>query len=492
MYKNFTTLWALSGLLLFSGSLFSQSPGGISRNSLWLKGNFFKDSTLASTLNFNPATLLDGVNPGIKFPGTIDDLSKSTIFTVFQQPDISQNNLVWELSDGNGDVGLSTRQLSSMSQKINLAFADSLADFFKSGPQSIISTYIRRERAQDDANAGNHDAVIQFGRLNSSNQSEQAQGLIAEFIVYETILKDKDIARIETYLGLKYGITLQRNYLNSAGQTIWNRKEAKPYSNNIAGIGRDDQSGLYQKQSTSSSGTDQMIIGVNNIVRLNSNNTGQINDKDYLIWGDNDSPFNLEENKNNKPRDGNILLSEKKWLMKSSGTSVNTITTQLKINIKTLLSSDVSNQNVYLVIDRTGTGNFNLKECSYFMPDNITDEGIASFSGINWDTDRSGEDVFTFGVNRKPENVDESGKIISFNVYPNPVTNGNYQVAVTLDKPAEITMQIYDNHLRLIESRKLNGQSNYRLSGHLNVPAGVYIVKLLTPGNVYSKILILQ
>jgi hypothetical protein len=498
MYKNFARLWVLFGLLLFSGSLFSQSPGGISRTSLWLKGNFFEDTTLARNLNFNPATLLDEVSPGIKFPGTIDDLRRSTIFTVFQQPDISQDKMVWELSDGHVDVKLSSRQLASMSQKTHLAFADSLPDLFTSGSQSIISTYIRRERAQDDANAGSQDAVLEFGRLNKSKQPDQAQalpeqGLIAEFIVYRTILKDKDIARIETYLGLKYGITLQRNYISSDGETIWNRKEAKTYSNNIAGIGRDDQSGLYQKQSTSSSGTDQMIIGVNKIVKLNSLNTGLINDNDYLIWGDNGSPFKLEQNKNNKPRDVIILLSEKKWLMKSAGISANRLTTQLKINIKTLLSPGVSNHDVHLIIDRSGTGNFNIKDCSYFLPDNISDEGIASFSGINWDTDRSGKDVFTFGVtHRKHENIVESGKILSFQVYPNPVTNGNYQVAITLDKPAEVTMQIYDNQLRLVESRTVNGQSSYHLSGHVNGAKGAYIVKLLTPGNIYSKILIVQ
>ena len=493
MYKNFTTLWTLFGLLLFSGSLYSQSPGGISRNSLWLKGIFFQDSTMARTLNFNPATLLEKGSAGIKFPGTIDDLRKSTIFTVYQQPEISEDKQVWEISDGKGDLKLSSRQLSSISQKSNLAFADSLSDFFKSGSQSIISTYIRREKFQEDENAGSKDVLIRFGRLNTSNQPDQAPGLIAEFIVYETILKDKDIARIETYLGLKYGITLQRNYLNSDGETIWNRKDAQLYSNNIAGIGRDDQSCLYQKQGTSASGTDQLTIGVNNIVRLNSDNTGQIVDKDYLVWGDNARPFDLEQNK--KPRDGGVRLLEKKWLMKSSGITAHKLTTQLKVNAAALQSDDLSNQNIYLVIDRSGTGNFNLKDCAYFLPDNISEDGIASFSAINWDSDRSGKDVFTFGVNNRKEtenSVVESGKILSFNVFPNPVTNGNYQVAVTLDKPGEITMQIYDNQLRLIESRKMNGQSTYRFTGRVNGSAGVYIVKLLTPGNIYSKIMIVQ
>jgi hypothetical protein len=483
----------LAGLFLFSGNLYSQAPGGISHHSLWLKGNFFADSTLSLTMNFNPATVLDKPNTGIKFPGTIDDLRKSTIFTVFQQPDISQNNLVWHLSDGNGDLKFTAHQLSSLSQKMNLAFADSMPDLFKSGFQSIISTYIRREKAQEDAEAGNKDVMIQFGGLNTSNQPEQSQGLIAEFIVYETILKDKDIARIESYLGLKYGITLQRNYVNSTGQTIWDRKESRLYLNNIAGIGRDDLSGLYQKQGTSSSGDEQMVIGVSHIASLNTKNTGLINDQDFLIWGDNGSPFSLE--KKNKPRDGNILLSEKRWVMKNTGISANSITTQLRIDLSTLLKSDSTYQNVYLVIDRSGTGNFNINNCAYFLPDTISDEGLASFSGIKWDTDNSGKDIFTFGISqgKKPENAaDVYGKILSFNVYPNPVTNGNYKVAITMDKPAEIIMQIYDSNLRLIDSQKMSGQSNYLISGHLKSAAGVYIVKLITPGNIYSKLLIVQ
>jgi len=492
MYKKFTAQPALLALLFLSGSLYSQSPGGIARQSLWLKGNFFADSTQTRTMNFNPATMLGVSSEGVKFPGTIDDLRRATIFTVFKNTDINQDNPVWQLSDGSGDLKFTTRQVSSNSQKTNMVYGDSLADFLQPGPQSLLSTYIRRERAQDDASANNKEVLIQFGQSTASAQPEKSQGLIAEFIVYETILKDKDIARIETYLALKYGITLQRNYINSGGETVWNRKEAKLYSNNIAGIGRDDQSALYQKQGTSSSSPDQLTIGVSQISPLNSTNTGVMNDRDYLIWGDNARSFRFDEQ--SKPTEGDVLLSEKKWLMESAGESVHAVSTQLNINTKSLLPAGVSGSNFYLVIDRSGTGDFKLRDCSYILPDLIADDGTASFSGVKWDTDRSGKDVFTFGVNRKlPDNaLDGSGKMLSFQVYPNPITNGNYRVAVTLEKPAEVNMLIYDDHLRLVESRKMSGQSDYLFSGNLRAASGVYVIKLVANGKEYSKILVLQ
>lgn len=491
MYQKFTAQGMLCALLFVSGSVFSQSPGGIARHSVWLQGNFFADSLQTQTLNFNPVTTLQNNKQTFNFPGTVDDLRKSTIFTVFQHPDLMQNKPVWQMSDGNGDIQLTTKAVSSISQETNMVFGDSLAGLFQPGkPPTVISTYIRRERASDADGGDNKGINIQFGPPAVGGHAVPAQGVIAELIVYETILKDKDIARIETYLGLKYGITLQRNYVNSGGQTIWNRKEDKLYSNNIAGIGRDDQLALYQKQGTSSSATDQLIIGVNQIAAANSANTGEINDGDYLIWGDNALPFKFDPK--SQPTDVGVLLSDKKWLMESAGASAESLLTGLSINTKSLQPFDLSGVNFYLVIDRSGTGDFKPQDCSYVLPDQIDEAGTARFSGIKWDTDRSGKDVFTFGFNRKlPENMVD-GNIRSFHVYPNPVTTGNYQVTVTLDQPGEVNMMIYDDHLHLVETRKASGQSDYMFTGHISKAAGVYVVKLITNGKVYSKILIVQ
>ncbi|WP_185113514.1 hypothetical protein, partial [Chryseobacterium sp. CCH4-E10] len=79
--------------------------------------------------------------------------------------------------------------------------------------------------------------------------------LMGDMINFGFVLTAVQRIRIQTYLGIKYGITLgntsnQVSYLASDGTTtIWTGSGT--YQNNIAGIGRDDLSALYQKQSQS-------------------------------------------------------------------------------------------------------------------------------------------------------------------------------------------------------------------------------------------------
>ncbi|MDR2147448.1 MAG: hypothetical protein LBE91_13410, partial [Tannerella sp.] len=60
-----------------------------------------------------------------------------------------------------------------------------------------------------------------------------------------------DLQKIHSYLAVKYGITLNNSdhYLNSDGNVVWTRDAVYNYC--IFGIGRDNDSRLYQKQSQS-------------------------------------------------------------------------------------------------------------------------------------------------------------------------------------------------------------------------------------------------
>lgn len=493
MYRKLTKHAVMCVLLLSSSSLYAQSPGGIGRQSIWLQGNFFSDSAQSWKLNFNPATNMDNASRQIKMPGNIEELRRATIFTVYQNTVLDEEIPVWQMNGGFGDLLFSTRQVSSKSGKMNLLFQKPAAASAKQKKtETIISTYLRQKPKSAAGTEGNEEPVIQFGNLQSSHRGNGSPGLVAEFIVYETILKEKEIARIETYLALKYGITLEKDYLNSLGKTIWNRKNDEVYSNNIAGIGRDDHSALYQKQGTSSSTTDQLTIGVNNIARSNGENTGQLNDRDYLIWGDNAQPFTVTREA--KPGVSDIVLSGKKWLIKSVGKTSKTISTELKIDTKTLLSELNPKENFYIAIDRSGSGEFVPKNCSYIMADSISAAGIASFSGLRWDTDGSGQDVFSFGVKStmSPEVLGGFAKLISFRVYPNPSADGHYNIAVTLNKEADLHIEVYDIHLRLVESRKVTGRSNYLVPGNITAAAGTYLVKLFTADKEFSQIIIKQ
>ena len=500
MWENHIRTNVLLGLLFLSCNLLAQSPGSVRRPSFWLHGEVSSGAAWQSSMNFHPAMNVDDSTVRIRVPGSIKSLRRVTIFTVYQIPGATQEKPIWKMNGNFGDLLLSTKQVSSKSRKTDLAFTPNTTDSYKpEKAQAIIHTYVSRKgTGSASENTGDNEAVIQFGNAKYSGSIPAAPGLISEFILYEKNLNEKEIAKVETYLALKYGITLEKNYLTASGETVWNRKTDPTYSNNIAGIARDDQSALYQKQGTSCNSPGQLVIGIHKIVSSNSKNTGQINNRDYLIWGDNAQPFTL--NRNAAANDGEMALSEKKWLMKRSGSTAHTIATELKVDTKTLLTDSFQNKSFYLVIDRSGYGDFAPKNCLYILPDSISADGIASFNHLLWDTDGSGKDLFTFGlkpVPSQPANAQglknkNNTRLLSFQVYPNPVSDGHYQLAITLDRPTDIKIQVYDQNLRLIDSKIYTGQSTYLLPRRIHGASGAYTIQLITSETEVSRVIILQ
>lgn len=468
----------LSGFIFFASAASAQSPGSIAKQSVWLHGNS-TDVAPSQWLNFHPALATNEGSNRMKLPRNMRSLQRVTIFTVYQTPPVKDEIPLWEITGDFGDLSLTTHKAFSKSAKTTL-------DFVKGKPPvsgAVIHTYSGNAGGAATEDAQNQAPSISFGKW---------QALVSEFIVYEKILSGNDINKVETYLALKYGITLEKNYLNAAGKVVWNGELDKDYSNNIAGIARDDRSALYQKQGTSANSAGELVIGIDKIAPSNHKNTGRINDKDYLIWGDNAKQFAFRLNA--EKRADNMLLPEKQWLMRSSGRSTNKLATGLALDTKTLLAGEMPLDALCLVIDRTGTGAFAAENCTYIQPDLISPEGIASFSGIHWDTDGSGKDVFTFGIRPKlnvPHNS-SAANLTSFQLYPNPVTNGHYKMTLTLDKPSDIQVNVYDLHQRLIYSKKGTGQSSYLFTGQIKGAAGSYTVRIITPETEYSRIIIVQ
>jgi hypothetical protein len=126
-------------------------------------------------------------------------------------------------------------------------------------------------------------------------------GKISEVIVFRSAVTAANSNKIESYLAIKYGITLRqtpavKNYLDSTAAVVWNASTNATHRNNIAGIGRDDGSALNQKQSqsvnTANSGN-LVTIGLSPIAADNASNTGTFGvDRTFMIWGDDGaSPF---------------------------------------------------------------------------------------------------------------------------------------------------------------------------------------------------------
>lgn len=124
-------------------------------------------------------------------------------------------------------------------------------------------------------------------------------GRIAEVISFSNRKNDaSERRRIETYLALKYGITLgvngtSMNYEDSNGNIVWNTTNNAGFNFDIAGIFRDDASQHSQKQSKSINSTEVLTIGLGDVNATNTANTNTFTtDRSYLVWGANGGNMN--------------------------------------------------------------------------------------------------------------------------------------------------------------------------------------------------------
>jgi large repetitive protein len=117
---------------------------------------------------------------------------------------------------------------------------------------------------------------------------EALDGYLSEAITYDRVLTDAELQRVNTYLAIKYGITLTDSYLSGAGTAIWDKTANTTYHNNVFGIGRDDCQLLVQKQSKSENDNGLVTISLAKIATTNTLNTGSFSvDKSFEIIGDN-------------------------------------------------------------------------------------------------------------------------------------------------------------------------------------------------------------
>ncbi len=155
----------------------------------------------------------------------------------------------------------------------------------------------------------------------SGDNSNGFNGEIAEVIVYDQLLDNgTERTRIESYLALKYGITLSndtdgdntsfesgegdyvlRQSSSNTDLVIWDASANSEFHNNVAGIFRNDYTNISQKQSKSSNSDAIVAIGLdsdlNGLETANVNNPSTMSDNLALIWGhDGEALYDRAEN----------------------------------------------------------------------------------------------------------------------------------------------------------------------------------------------------
>lgn len=133
------------------------------------------------------------------------------------------------------------------------------------------------------AGSGAGDPPMQFSMGNGGQSNESSRAFVSESIIYDRNLNATELNAVQSYLAIKYGITLDQtspaNYVTADGTVTWDASANTAYKYNLAGIGRDDRSALDQRKSKS--------VNTNSVVAIEKATPASAfaTDKDFIVWG---------------------------------------------------------------------------------------------------------------------------------------------------------------------------------------------------------------
>jgi gliding motility-associated-like protein len=398
-------------VLLINSKLFSQNPGGIGTNiQLWLKANSnivttganvtqwnnnvtggiianFVQFTPASfptqnaptftsnPINFNPYIQFNGVNQSlysnVSFNGNqLFNANDNTIFQIIKHYGTNGVWLKWETNTGGTNrVGYENNGSFlrfDFPNSINPLGINDLSIIPIINKHNLVTsttdntTNALRFQGKNDAfriisslggfNPGTNLKKMSIGNNLSFNYPSQID--ISEIIIYNRKLTVPEINKVESYLAIKYGFTLDQttpqNYTSASGLAVWDGALNSGYNNDITGISREDASAQNQKQSRNNNLLDLVTVSTGSIALSNATNTVNLtNDNAFLIWGHNNQAV-LFSNTNVPLGFGNRL--ERVWKAQQTNLNQN-VTIAFE---QSLLPSGTPTANVRLLIDDDG------------------------------------------------------------------------------------------------------------------------------------------
>lgn len=222
-------------------------------------------------------------------------------------------------------------------------------------------------------------------------------GKIAEMIIFADVPASLEQQKVQSYLAIKYGITLDTSD-NDAGVTegdyiasdqttkYWDFTANAGYHNDVAGIGRDDTQVLNNKQSKSANSDRIVTIGLGQISVTNAANGNVFSaDKNFLVWGNDNTTLGATST-------AGILCAtdlrlDRNWKIVETG-SVGTVEiAAVKATIDTYLVNASRPKAMIVADDETYTTNVEFVSLSEETVDGVTQyTGTYDFDGTKFFT----------------------------------------------------------------------------------------------------------
>jgi uncharacterized repeat protein (TIGR01451 family) len=274
-----------------------------------------KPTYVTNGINFNPALNFDGgdylvnsapfANTFLNIPTGSGNTGTGSVFTVGYGTSATSNPLVSQWNSTNQPVFIAQHTTSA-----NLGFNSRSTTVFASTPAVTSVPFVGKGLISGTTLSSGVNgktvatATVPTGTLGTTVQplylgvissgTGYLTGRLGEVVTFNTVLSPADQNKVESYLALKWGVTLGTtaalvNYTASNGTTVYWTGDAT-FQNNIAGIGRDNNATLLQKQTQSvntASNGNVIAMGLGTIAVDNASNTGTIDaDRSFMVWGD--------------------------------------------------------------------------------------------------------------------------------------------------------------------------------------------------------------
>ena len=275
---------------------------------------------------------------------------------------------------------------------------------------------------------------------------------ICESIVYSRMLSNRERQKIDTYLALKYGVTLDQtapsSYVGSDGRVVWDAVANAEFSHHIFGICNDTVSRFYTLENTSAEEADLLKINADTLPSMS-----------YAILGDDNNSLKYTREEGHPKRLGRT------WKITTTGYTPKTIKIAFDAERIEEAFPLEEGEHYWLAISDTA-----YKKSAELGSLKAQFDDVPLQNGM----------TFTIVVAKGEEQpeIEETQEnksgIYAVAVTPNPTTDGHVNMRVRLREEGSVKVSLYglDGHQYATESR--NGSDFYSVT--VTLPSvGVWI-----------------
>ncbi|MEO0627848.1 MAG: T9SS type A sorting domain-containing protein [Bacteroidota bacterium] len=434
------TSWLFTLLLFLHVTIYAQSPGGVSTPTFWYEAGEA------------------GLSNEIRLPEDIT--SELQIFTVYQK-NSQLEEVIWSLgSSDTAEIVLTNHRLAELDDLNYLTH-----EAGELGQTVFLHTFYRRKVESNGMLALPKKLRLTQAQPYPELPIENHSADLLEIILYDRVLSPTERQQIESYLALKYGLTIKQNearhYIDSESQPYWDAQIGSSFGQRIAGIGRDIDGSLLKTQ-----GRSQLPEG--NILTISTEELSC--DLCYLSWSDNGEATAIDHASSTS-----VKTLYRTWQIQSR-TWNRSQTLSLQLDSRSLYSIPTDEEQWHLIIDPSGSGHFDGNEVRYIQADRTDPEtGI-----ISWDLQLPSDipEVFHLSFGFEGEQIaDTEGFWKSAVLSPNPSPDGHYQVRVETNIPKPLLINTYDQLGRLVKVSQ-SPVAKYHLVSDYLAQSGTYRIEI--------------